>query len=245
VYSDSGAGKTVFGGTAPNSLFLEFDPEGTESAKNFGSTADTLPMPDEKSWREALDYFTHGSGCQDYEWVTIDTLSEGEDVIWRSHLKEMHERKPSSRSLYKPALEDYQIIGNKVKEIVEAFNRLPINVLYTCHVMSVDRWDDDKDEEYAETMPLLGSVKTGVLSRKVCAKVSLVGYLDVKNRRTEDDEIEEFRRLYVSKRRTMIAKNRYGWGKWIDDPTVPLLTSLAEPQPDEDTRPRRRPRRSA
>lgn len=240
IYADSGAGKTVLGGTAPDSLFLEFDPEGTESAKAFGSTADALPIPDWKAWQQALEYFKYGSGCKDYEWVTIDTLSEGEDTCWRNHLADMHERKPSSRSLYKPALEDYQIIGNKMKEVIEEFNRLPINVLYTAHVMAVTRFDDDRDEEYEELMPMLGSVKTGVLSRKVCAKVSLVGHLDIRRRRNEDEEIEEYRRLTVTKRRTIIAKNRYRWNEPIEEPTIPALVALAaSPEPTTTRRTRR------
>jgi hypothetical protein len=239
IYSDSGAGKTVLAGTAPDNLFLEFDPEGTESAKQFGSTADALPIPNWREWQEALDYFKRGSGCRDYHWVTIDTLSEGEDTCWRMHLAAMHTKKPTTRSIYKPALDDYQIVWNMMKEVVEEFNRLPINVLYTCHVLAIDRWDEDREEEYQELMPLLGSTKTGILSRKICAKVGLVGHLDVRKRRNADEEVEEYRRLTVNKTRTMIAKNRYHWTSSIDNPTVPKLVALAEPAAPKPRRTRR------
>jgi hypothetical protein len=247
IYADSGGGKTVLGGTAPDNIFLEFDPEGTESAEVFGSTSKVWQIPNWSEWQEALDYFKRGSGCEDFNWVTIDTLTEGEDVCWSDHLALQHARKPSTRSLYKPALDDYPQVWNKVKALVEDFNRLPINVLYTAHVLAIPRWDDDREEDYEELMPLVGSTKNGVLSRKICAKVSLVGYLDVKRRRDEEGNIEQFRRLYVNKRRDMIAKNRYGWGNYLDDPTMPQLIGAADKARSgaPSTPPRRRPRRTA
>lgn len=252
VYSDSGVGKTVLAGTAPNNLLLEFDPEGAESAEVFGSTAHEWPIPDWATWQEALDYFKRGSGCQDFQWVTIDTVSEGEDVCWRYWLQHQAVRKPSTRSVYKPALDDYPIVWNHMRELIEEFNRLPINVLYTAHVLALPQYDEDREEDFELKMPLLGSAKNGILARKFCAKVGLVGYLDVKKRRVASDEdgderTEEFRRLYISKRRDTLAKNRYGWSGWIDNPTMPGLIAAADAARTGDTTPtpRRRSRRPA
>lgn len=248
IYGDSGVGKTVLSGTALENLLLEFDPEGHESAKVFGSSAKVWQLPDWREWQAALDYFERGTGCQDFRWVTIDTLSEGEDVAWRYWLQRQVERKPSTRSVYKPSIDDYPIVWNHMKELIEKFNRLPVNVLYTAHVLEIDQYDDEREEEYTLKMPLIGSTKNGILSRKICAKVGLVGFLDTKRRRTDDHTTEEFRRLYVSKRRDLVAKNRYGWNKWIDNPTIPDLLALADGAPVTDTiarTPRRRARRTA
>lgn len=252
VYADSGVGKTVLAGTAPDNLLLEFDPEGHESAKVAGSAAKVWPLPDWKEWQDALAYFEKGPGCQEFNWVTIDTLSEGEDVAWRYWLQHMVARKPSTRSVYKPALDDYPIVWNHMKELIEKFNRLPINVLYTAHVLELEQYDEEKEEDYTLKMPLLGSTKNGILSRKICAKVGVVGYMDVKRRRVEDDEgeetIEEYRRLYVAKRRGIVAKNRYDWPNWIDNPTMPELIALADEAGSPHTAPtppRRRSRRTA
>lgn len=247
VMGDSGVGKTVFGGTAPNNIFLEFDPEGTESAEVHESTSQVWQIPNWKEWQEALDYFERGSGCEDFEWVTIDTISEGEDVCWSDHLATMARAKPGSRSLYKPALDDYPIVWNKVKAFIERFNRLPINVLYTAHVLELSQWDEE-NEEYSLRMPLIGSTKNGILSRKICAKVSMVGYLEVVTDDEEDEEGTaervEYRRLSVTPRLDRIAKNRYGWTKAFREPTMPKLIAAADQAMKKgSTEPSRRVRR--
>jgi len=245
IYGDSGAGKTVLAGTAERNLFLTFDAEGTESAKAHGSTAQEWVMTDWKTFNEeAYEYFALGTGCEDFEWVTVDTISEGEDVCWRDYLAYMHEKKPSTRSIYKPSLDDYAPVWNRVKATVDKWNRLPINVLYTAHVLPLDQYDEEKEEDFIECMPLLGSLKNGVLSRKICGKVSLVGYLDARKKRVDEQTIE-YRRLYVSKRRGMIAKNRYGWGSWVDDPTMPALVTAANSALAGATTPPPRRRRRA
>jgi AAA domain len=225
IYGETGAGKTVLGGTAPKALFLTFEPEGTESAKVFGSTAEQLPVHEKVKLDEAYDYFDLGTGCDDYEWAIIDSVSEMEECFWRDHLREQKERKPDTRSLYKPSLDDYQPVWNKVKAEVDRWNRLPINVLYTAQVLPFESVDDEGDE-LVTLLPLLGSLKNGVLARKVSGMVSMVGYLDVKSKKV-DDKIEEWRRLYVSKREGISAKNRYGWGRWVDNPTIPSLAVAA------------------
>lgn len=251
VYGPVGCGKTVLGGTMPDGVFLEFDPEGTESAEVHGSAAQLWQIDTWKEYNQAIEYFERGSGCKDFDWVCIDTVSEGEDVCWADQLQTMVASKPGTRSLYKPALDDYPIVWNKTKSIIERFNRLPINVLYTAHVMGIEQWDDDREEDYAEKMPMLGSTKNGVLSRKVCAKVSLVGYLEARKRKVEDEEgettIEEYRKLTVTSRRDLIAKNRYGWQKVPDNPDLPTLITAANrarerTEPSTPTRPARRRR---
>jgi AAA domain len=228
IFGDTGAGKTTLGGTSPRNLFLTFEPEGTESAKVAGSSAEQLTIDTRKEFLEVYDYFDLGSGCDDYDWVTVDSTSEMEECFWRDHLRAQHERKPSTRSLYKQALDDYPQVWNQVKAAIDQWNRLPINVLYTAQVLPLELWDDDREEEYTQNLPLLGSLKNGVLARKVCGMVSLVGFLDVKKKKNNDGEIEEWRRLYVSKRRDVMAKNRYGWGPFIDDPTIPALVTAAD-----------------
>jgi hypothetical protein len=66
-YGDAGVGKTVAAGTAPKALILSFDVEGTESARNFGSSADEWPIETWLDYVEAYRYFSEGSGCQDYK----------------------------------------------------------------------------------------------------------------------------------------------------------------------------------
>lgn len=246
VVGDGGVGKTVLGGTAPNALFFGFEVQGTESAKLMGSTADELIIRNRDEYTKAMEYFEYGKGCEDYEWIVVDSGDEMEEVFWKTHLRQQKEAK-SNRSLYKAELQDYNIIGNQVKAAFDDLNKLPINVLYLCKPMPVITVDEDGDDVVDE-LPMLGSAKNGNLARKVCGKVSMVGYLEVKQKK-EDNKTVEWRRMYVSPRGGMHAKNRYGWGPYIDDPTIPALAQLAESalkgQASGTTRRSTRRRRSA
>lgn len=227
IYGESGAGKTVLGGSAPRALFLTFEAEGTESAKVHGSEAEEMVIDERADMLEMYRYFDQGTGCDDYDWVIVDSISELEECYWRDQLAEMKALKGPKRSLYKPSLDDYPIVWNKVKAEVDRWNRLPVNVLYTAQVLPHTDYDED-GEEFTTLLPLLGSLKNGVLARKVCGMVSLVGYLDTKRRKDEDSKVEEWRRLTVSKRNGITAKNRYGWGPYVDEPTIPALVTAAE-----------------
>lgn len=244
IAGDGGVGKTVLGGTAPESLFWTFEVQGTESARVMGSTAEELVISTRDEFNKAYDYMEYGTGCDDYKWLIVDSADEMEECFWGSHLFAQKEAKPSNRSLYKAELQDYNIIGNQVKAAFDKLNRLPINVLYLTKIMPVITYDDE-GEEITDILPMIGSAKNGNLARRLCGKVSMVGYLETKQKKREE-EVIEWRRLYTSRRNGMHAKNRYDWGPYIDNPTIPALVQLAESalagadKPAPKTRTRRR-----
>jgi AAA domain len=230
VAGDTGVGKTTFASSLPDALFVTFEEEGTESALVEGSQADEIVVRTRKEYMEAQDYFELGTGCEDYGWVIMDSVSEMEECFWRSQLADQHERKPSTRSLYKPALDDYPWVWNQVKAAVSKWNSLPVNVLYTAQVMPLEMYDDDAEEEFEQLVPMIGSQKNGILARKVAGMVSLLGHYQVMRGHEDDEEedTEEFRRLYVSPRKDILAKNRYGWQAYTDDPNLPSLVAAAD-----------------
>lgn len=229
IYGDSGLGKTVLAGTAPKALFLTVEAAGTESAKEQGSAADEWVTD---TWEEILTAYKwlKEGGAKSYDTVIVDSLSEMEEACWRDHLEKMADAK-STRNIYKPALEDYQVIGNKIKRLVNQFNRLPANVIYTAHAMRVDVEDTITEEDTTLLMPLLGSAKNGTLSQKVCAMVTLVGLLTVRvpKKKTgdgeeEDTKAEPFRRLYLQGNSRFIAKTRHSaLGKFVDRPNIETM----------------------
>lgn len=214
IYADSGAGKTVLGGTAPRALFLTAEAKGTESAKAFGSTADEWIL---NAWRDvqtAYEFFAEEEGCDSYDWVVMDSISELEDYAWK------HVLKSNSRSSG-AALQDYPEVWNKMKDLVDAWNRLPVNVLYTAQAFRLPATNED-GEDTSMLLPLVGSTKRGDTSQKICGKVTLVGFLDVRKRDIEgkDGASEEFRRLWISKTSRMFAKSRHHKGvRYLDEPT--------------------------
>jgi DNA polymerase III delta prime subunit len=231
IYGDTGVGKTTMASELPRNLFITFEIEGTESAKVAGSTADEYVVRTREEYLELYDYFDIGTGCQDYDWATIDSVSEMEECFWRSQLRRMKMEKPGTRHLYKPALDDYPWVWNQVKSAIDEWNALPINVLYTAQVMPLEMYDDDTEEEYNQLVPMVGSAKNGILARKLCGMVSLVGYYDVLQQtegNDDDNEVEEFRRLYMTKRKGYLAKNRYGWPAYADNPSMVNMVAAAD-----------------
>jgi hypothetical protein len=245
IHADSGTGKTVFGGTAPNALFWTIEAQGTESAAVAGSTADQWVLNNAKDLHEATDYMVNGSGCDDYDWLLVDSLSEAEDKIVDEILWEGNRKNPK-RTLDKLALDDYGVRDMRMMQLVDKLNRLPVNVLYTTHTMRFETADEDGDD-LVLLQPLLGSTNNGKLSAKVCGKVTMVGHLAVRTTK-EEGKAREYRRLYTQKTAGIFAKNRSGLGPFVDNPTIPkLLDKVAASRTAEPAPARRstRTRRSA
>lgn len=221
IHSDPGMGKTVLAGTAPKSLFLTVEAEGTQSAQYAGSAAEQLIINNHHEFVEAQDYFVNGTGCQDYDWVTIDSLSELEDKEVDQILREGNARN-KKRSLDKMAIDDYGTRDMRIMRIVDTFNRLPINTLYTAHTMNYES-EDDEGNDLIIRQPLLGSTKNGKLSVKISGKVTMVGHLAVVRYEDSTGTTRKVRRLYTEAQPGIMAKNRCGLGEWTDSPTIPKL----------------------
>lgn len=220
IYGDSGKGKTVLAGTAENALFLTVESAGTESAKAFGSTADEWVTDTAEEFREAYDYLKRGGGCDEFETLIIDSGSEVEEIQWKETLD--HAVKGNSnRSLFQPAIQDYQVVGNKMKAIVNQFNRLPINVIYTFQAMRLSVQDADGDDSTL-LLPLVGSTRNGVISQKVCGMVTLVGCLTVVA--GEGSKSKDERRLWTASSDRMFAKDRHDtFERYVKNPTIPEM----------------------
>ena len=227
IYSDSGVGKTVLAGTAPKALFLTVEAAGTESAAALGSDAEEWVVEQAQDIRDALKWLKD-EGFKEFDWVIIDSLSEMEELLWKEQLGDAAE-KSSSRSVYQPAIQDYPIVDNKVKALVDSFNRLPVNVLYTAHTMRIGVEDSDGDD-VEKLLPLIGRTKGGApLSNKICGKVTLVGLLTIKRPKKKDDEEDEYRRLTVAGSDFWVAKDRHDtFDRYINRPNIAEMDAAVE-----------------
>lgn len=226
IHAEPGVGKTVLAGTAPKMLFLTIEAEGTQSAAHAGSTGEQWPINTANDFSEAEDYFVNGSGCDDYEWVAIDSASELEDKVVDEILAEGNSKNPK-RSTEKMAIDDYQTRDIRLMRIIDRFNRLPINVIYTTHTMPFEVQDADGND-VTTLIPLLGSMKNGKLAHKVSGKVSMVGHLTVVRYKSAEGTTATKRRLYTEAQPGIMAKNRCGLGEFVDRPTIPKLVELAD-----------------
>lgn len=218
IYAPSGVGKTVLAGTAPKALFLTVEAAGTESAKAMGSDADEWICDTWDEFREAYDWVKN-EGHKQYEWVIPDSLTELEELCWNDQLEKVGKE-------FEARIQDYGIVDRKIKKMVDAFNRLPINVLYTAQQAAMEMEDEDGDDIF-KVLPALGRAKGGwPLSHLVCGKVTLIGLLQVKR---DKETKEEFRRLFVHGGERFIAKDRHDtFGAWVDDPNVAEMAAAVD-----------------
>jgi hypothetical protein len=215
IYSPSGTGKTALAGTAPKALFLTVEAAGTESAKALGSDADEWIIG---SWTEFLEAYKwlKKEGCDLYEWVIIDSLTEMEELCWNGQLESIGKE-------FEARIQDYGIVDRKIKKIVDQFNRLPVNVIYTAQMATMELFDED-DEEYQKRIPAIGRAKNGwPLSSLIQGKVTLIGLLTV----DEDDDDNEYRRLWVHGSEKFVAKDRHDtFDRVIDRPNIAEMSDL-------------------
>lgn len=219
AYGDSGVGKTVLGGTS-NGLLITTEAAGSESAKAFGSTADEWVVDSWEELQQAYEWLKK-EGHKEFDWVVPDSITEIESLCFDYTLRQAHEAN-SNRSLDIPAVQDYQTVYIRMQKLVDAFCRLPVNTLFTAQLMLLDRVNED-DEEYQEALPLVGSTKNGVVSRKICGKVTVVGYLSVQKpkKSEEDPNPQPYRRLWTEKSARMFAKDRHDtFGRYVDNPNI-------------------------
>lgn len=217
IYAPSGTGKTVLAGTAPKALFLTVEAAGTESARALGSDADEWVIGTWDELMEAYEWLKK-EGHKAYEWVCIDSLTEMEEMCWNSQLESIGKE-------YEARIQDYGIVDRKVKKLVDKFNRLPINVLYTAQLAAFEMEDEDGDE-VNKRLPALGRAKNGwPLSNLVCGKVTLIGLLTV----AEDDDDNQFRRLWVQGSEKFVAKDRHDtFGRVIDNPDIAEMAAAVD-----------------
>lgn len=186
VYADSGSGKTVFGGSDDNVLFIAPEDNGTLSSKRMGSTAKKWKInswPDVHAAFEWL-YAIHVSGEQiPFNWIVIDSLTELQSMCMRQVLTEAKAENPA-RDADTPQIQDWQPYYLRFERMVKAFNALPVNVLYT----ALEQTTAEDDEGDCQTLPMLQG-KGEQYSKKVSSWMTSFGRMTVIRKKT--DKIDE------------------------------------------------------
>jgi hypothetical protein len=222
VYGQSDAGKTVLAGTAPKALFLTTDVEGTESAKELGSTADELRIGTFTEYVEAVRWLVYGGGVREYDWVNTDTISELEELCWQEQLVSDDVKRASK---YQPNKADYPLVWAKVYEQLMLLCRAPVNTLFLAHPMRIDRETDDGEDTVTLAMPAIGSRKRGDLSMKFCAQLGMVGYM----RKVSEEGGGTTRQLLTESTNRWVARDRSTrLGSGMSKPTIPALLAKME-----------------
>lgn len=205
VYGDSGIGKTVFAGTAPNALFLAIE-RGTISASRQGSKADLWPIDGWDDLQEAYDWLSDNPDA--YDWVIIDSATEMQSICMRHILDQAVAENPK-RDPDIPALQDWQKYYNMFERMVAAFNALPINMLYTALTLR-------SDSEEGEDIVLPAIQGKGYLKAQLfAASMDITAYYQ-KVMTGKSEEAESKRRMLFESSAPYFGKDRYGvFPRWV------------------------------
>lgn len=217
IIAPSGFGKTVFLGTALRGLFLTTDPEGTVSAKRFGSTCKEWPIRTHKDFEKAYVYLRDG-GYRDFDVVLIDNITE---VQKRALLaaKEAALMRPNSKAdALVPEPGDYLRAQLALTKDVLQFHDLPMHVIWSSHQKG---FEDGEGEPYYSAVIQGGK---GELAQTILGYMNMIGFGEV----IEKDG-QEVRRLWFSYHGPYRGKDRSGsMGRFKDNLTVPDLIARFE-----------------
>lgn len=200
ITAESGFGKTVFAGTAPNALFLTTDPEGTDSAYAMGSDAQEWEI---RNWNEGLvkayRYLRDG-GIKELglDWVIIDNVTEAQTIGMRETIDNDMARNPKIDEFI-PAQPHYQRSQNMLREMVTKFHDLPVNVLWTAWPKM--EMDPTTGEEYW-TAGIHG--QQGFLAQQITGYMNVVGMGQV-----IEQNGKEVRRIWFTHHDQFRGKDRF------------------------------------
>lgn len=224
----SGFGKTVQAGTADRALFLTTDPEGTMSAKRFGSTAEEWKI---ESWNELDEAFVwlrdEGIKAEGYRWLIIDNGTECQNFAMQMSIENRMKRYPNGERLV-PEQRDYQIAQNGIVSFVKAVHTLPINVLWTFHIKGME----DGEGEPFYSVAVQG--QQGQTAQQVLGYMNITGMGEVIEKEREGKPVE-VRRTWFTHHGPWRGKDRYcALGRFKDGLTIPRLEELIDASKEGD-----------
>ena len=223
LYGDPGVGKTVFTATAPTPLIIRVEPTGTLSLNNhpdlaaqtktfeFVSVVQLETLLDKII--EKPDQFKAATGGR--ETLVIDSFSELQKVDLDDIVRKAAAA-DASRNKYLPTGPDYNINTEHMRQIGTKLERIPMNVIVTCHVK------EEKDD--ATGRLLVRPNLTPKLAGTLAGKFDVVAYMAIKGSGTD-----AVRTLQTAPSNTVTAKTRIGGiPAVVENPTWNDLFSAAK-----------------
>lgn len=229
IHAYPGAGKTRFGATAPNSVFLSAEP-GIISAARAGRGKGIAGVVRVTNWDDVIEFTDqaeHGQYAH-RDWIVVDTISTIQEKGMRAVLEAAVKQNPN-RDPDIPAIQDYQKAQNRFKRWFERMIDLPQNVLFLAHTMRVD----DKDGGELLMPTIEGQEGKGWRVANYCmGLVNVIGYME---RKTVLDPEDDKRKKQVirtlwqpyhdpDKEIRYIAKDHFAaLGRWTDGLAMPQI----------------------
>lgn len=224
VYGRNKKGKTTFGNSAPNTLFL--DPEvGTEELPE---NASIWTIGKWEDINEAYKFLR--SGQHDFEWVCVDGLTRIHNMALRYVMQQAEER-DLDRQPGMVQQRDYGKAGEQMKSMLFNFHNLPLGVVYTAQERQENPGEfseEDVDTEQAAAR-FVPDLPKGVRS-SVNAIVNVIGRIytvKIEDPKDSDKTITQ-RRLWIgpSDAYDTGVRSKHVLPDMIKNPTVPKLVKL-------------------
>lgn len=195
IYGASGAGKTVFGSTAPKTLFLDAE-AGLLSIQN--KNIDSVKIEKFSDIQEVFMFLLKGG--HGYETVVIDSLTEIQKKSMDAILK-----KEGKGEDDKPRIQDWGTNIEQIAKMCRNFRDLPMNVIF------ISLENTEKDEENGITTKTL-ALQGKTLPQQVMGFVDLVGYIYAQERATGGigSKKEIVRQIRFQPTQNINAKDRSG-----------------------------------
>jgi hypothetical protein len=208
-HGDSGSGKTVLWSMLPKMCILAIE-EGTVSAKRQHSAAKVQRV---KTWPElvaAYEWWRDGGEmvidgvtyrAEDFEWLMIDSATSAQVLLVRYVMEMVHLANPE-RDPHIPSQGDHFKFQLWLKEMIQDFNALDINIVWTARSM-VKEDPDGMDI----IVPLIEGKDYG-LSAWACGEMHMYCYLK-KEREGTGASAKTVRKLYTNEHPMYWCKDRY------------------------------------
>lgn len=204
LYGNSGVGKTVLAGGAPNAYFLSTE-KGAISAQRTGSKAGLLRAPDWDHVEAALDWADENLDSSN--WLIIDSVSKMQVLMLRWILSNEHEERDADLDV--PQIQHHQKWQNMFMRFTDRIVDAKYNAIFIATAMH----RDDPDGESLVLPAITG--KDYTISAYVCAQMTCVFYYGVGRKSGKDDPT--VRRLLTETYPPYFAKD---WSnslpRWID-----------------------------
>lgn len=215
----SGFGKTVFGTTAPRTLLLLTDPEGSYSALRFGNqdNAEEWTCTHANDLQEAYNYLA-GGGVENYDWVVIDNISHAQKLFRKKAKEDNIARSPRTDPLV-PEPGDYLRDQLSTEKLVQQMHELPVNILWTA-------WQEVRENELTGDVYYMPNIhgQKGAVAEQIMGYMNINGFGKVIQKDGKD-----VRRIYFSQKDPYRGKDRFvALGEYQDNLNLPKMAKIIE-----------------
>jgi hypothetical protein len=242
VYGRNGSGKTRLSGSAPNTLIVDVNEEGTRSVRHTGAHVLECNSYEDVGYAYWLLHNARrvkGGGLAvpirggkkvRIEVVTLDTVTALNKAAMRLVMGEAEERDPN-RPPSMPDKRSYGRAGELVSSLVLMFRNLPLHVVFVAQERTIT--DEDTGEVVLHTMDLPAGSRGTVLG--ACGIVGHISPQQVKRRVNGKVRKVWEDRLLVGPSEEFDTKDRTNaLGEVVRNPTLPQIIQVWRDNPPDD-----------